>query len=67
MPHLNVLELQEVMEREGLSPSGFAKKLGISRAHMLRILKGERRPGADFIEALLQAYPERKFEDFFSA
>lgn len=65
MTNPNVAALRRIMEQEGLSPSGFARKLGISRAHMSRIMKGQRRPGAEFIVALLRAYPDKKFEDFF--
>jgi len=42
-----------------------AHGLGLAQSTISRTLKGDQRPGADFIGALLVAFPQANFEDLF--
>ncbi len=45
-----------------LSQTAFAEALGISQAHLSRIISGKRGPGRGVIAALLRLFPERHDE-----
>ena len=49
--------LQQFLQAENLSPSRFADQIGIQRSGMSHILSGRNKPGFDFIEKMLLAYP----------
>ena len=42
-----------------------ARGLGLVQSTISRTLKGDQRPGADFIAALIVAFPQASFEDLF--
>jgi transcriptional regulator with XRE-family HTH domain len=46
----------EVMEKAGLSQQEFAASLGLSKAHVSNIIKGNRRPSRDVLEKLASRY-----------
>ena len=49
--------LQQFLSAENISQSQFAETLGVARANISHILSGRNKPGFDFIEKLLRAYP----------
>ncbi len=54
--------LQQFLQAENMSPSRFADQLGIQRSGMSHILSGRNKPGFDFIEKMLLAYPSLNAE-----
>ena len=54
--------LQQFLQAENLSPSRFADQIGIQRSGMSHILSGRNKPGFDFIEKMLLAYPSLNAE-----
>lgn len=65
MIYINKEKLQKLLEDEGITPSKFAKKIGISRTQIWRILESKSNPGAEFISKFKQAYPRETFEEYF--
>lgn len=51
------MRLKNWMKSEGLKPSEFADIIGVNRATISHILSGRNKPSIDFLEKLLQAYP----------
>ena len=49
--------LKKWMESEGLKPSVFADIIGVNRATISHILSDRNKPSIDFLEKLLNAYP----------
>ena len=49
--------LKSWMEKEGLKSSAFADIIGVNRATISHILSGRNKPSIDFLEKLLNAYP----------
>ena len=49
--------LKKWMELEGLKPSELASNIGVNRATISHILSNRNKPSLDFIEKLLQTYP----------
>lgn len=49
--------LKNWIESEGLKPSLFADIIGVNRATISHILSGRNKPSIDFLEKLLNAYP----------
>jgi len=47
------------------TPNARAERLGFSRTTVARIEKGETKPGYEFIAAVLDAFPDVRFEDVF--
>jgi DNA-binding XRE family transcriptional regulator len=47
------------------TPGARAERLGISRWNVARIEKGQTKPGYEFIAAVLDAFPDVRFEDVF--
>ena len=50
--------LKNWMESEDLKPSSFADKIGVNRATISHILSGRNKPSIDFLQKLLNNYPE---------
>ena len=50
--------LKSWMEKEGLKSSAFADIIGVNRATISHILSGRNKPSIDFLEKLLNAYPD---------
>ena len=49
--------LQQFLTAENISQSQFAESIGVARANVSHILSGRNKPGFDFIEKMLLAYP----------
>ena len=49
--------LQQIMEREGLSPSRFAASIGIKRSAMSHYMTGRNDPGVDVLRKIYDKYP----------
>jgi transcriptional regulator with XRE-family HTH domain len=47
----------QFIEREGITPSEFADKIGIQRSSLSHVLNGRNNPGFSFIQKILDAYP----------
>jgi transcriptional regulator with XRE-family HTH domain len=52
------VQIQEILNREGLSSSQFADRIGIQRSSVSHVLSGRNKPGFDFIQKILIAFPE---------
>ena len=50
-------QIQEILRREDLSSSQFADKIGVQRSSVSHVLSGRNKPGFDFIQKILQAFP----------
>ena len=64
MLRLNREALEALTRAEGLSHAALARRLGISRSYLFRLLRGERRPGIKFLYGLRTAFPQYS-PDFF--
>ncbi len=51
-------QIQEILIKEGLSSSQFADRIGIQRSSVSHVLSGRNKPGFDFIQKILTAFPE---------
>ena len=49
--------LKNWMDNEGLKSSALADSIGVNRATISHILSGRNKPSIDFLEKLLNAYP----------
>ncbi len=49
--------LKNWMESKGLKSSEFADNIGVNRATISHILSGRNKPSIDFLQKLLNAYP----------
>ncbi|HOG25225.1 MAG TPA: helix-turn-helix transcriptional regulator [Bacteroidales bacterium] len=49
--------LQQFLTAENISPSRLADQIGVQRSGLSHILAGRNKPGFDFIEKMLIAYP----------
>ncbi len=50
--------IQQVIEYKEVSPGDLAEILDVQRSNISHILNGRNKPGAAFIEKLLQAFPD---------
>ncbi len=46
------------MDYKGISPSELADSIGVQRSNVTHVLKGRNKPSFQFIEKMLQIYPE---------
>lgn len=60
---INQDEFSKLIDKYG--PIALAKKMGISRTQLWRVLKGHCGPGEDFITAFKRAFPNQEFDKFF--
>jgi len=51
-------QIQEILTKEGLSSSQFADRIGVQRSSISHVLSGRNKPGFDFIQKILSAFPE---------
>lgn len=49
--------LQELMDKEGISPARFAELVGVQRSSVSHILSGRNNPSLEFIQKILSAFP----------
>jgi transcriptional regulator with XRE-family HTH domain len=50
--------IQQIIDYKGISPGDLAELLEVQRSNISHILNGRNKPGAVFIEKLLQAFPD---------
>jgi transcriptional regulator with XRE-family HTH domain len=50
--------IRKFMEYKGISPSELADTIGVQRSNVTHVLKARNKPSFQFIEKLLQIYPE---------
>jgi len=50
-------QIQEILTKERLSSSQFADRIGIQRSSVSHVLSGRNKPGFDFIQKILIAFP----------
>ncbi len=50
--------IRKFMEYKGISPSEFADSIGVQRSNVTHVLKNRNKPSFQFIEKMLQIYPE---------
>lgn len=50
-------QIQEILRREDLTSSQFADKIGVQRSSVSHVLSGRNKPGFDFIQKILHAFP----------
>ena len=50
-------QIQEILQKEELSSSQFADKIGVQRSSVSHVLSGRNKPGFDFINKILDAFP----------
>jgi transcriptional regulator with XRE-family HTH domain len=50
--------IRKFIEFKGISPSELADEIGVQRSNVTHVLKARNKPSFQFIEKLLQAYPE---------
>ena len=50
-------QLEEILRKEELSSSQFADKIGVQRSSVSHVLSGRNKPGFDFINKILKAFP----------
>lgn|SRR5690606_24669927 len=50
--------IQQLIDYKGISPGDLAERLDVQRSNISHILNGRNKPGALFIEKLLQAFPD---------
>jgi transcriptional regulator with XRE-family HTH domain len=57
--------LRAALQESGMNQAELARKMGVSRAALCRILRGHRSPNSRFIAALKQGFPNLPLEYFF--
>jgi transcriptional regulator with XRE-family HTH domain len=50
--------IKKFMEYKGISPSELADSIGVQRSNVTHVLKSRNKPSFQFIEKMLQVYPE---------
>lgn len=50
--------IKKFMEYKGISPSELADSIGVQRSNVTHVLKNRNKPSFQFIEKMLQVYPE---------
>jgi transcriptional regulator with XRE-family HTH domain len=50
--------IRKFMEYKGITPSELADTIGVQRSNVTHVLKGRNKPSFQFIEKMLQIYPE---------
>jgi transcriptional regulator with XRE-family HTH domain len=48
----------QIIEKEGISASEFADKIGVQRSNVSHVLNGRNNPGFSFIQKIIEAFPD---------
>ncbi|MGI6631695.1 MAG: helix-turn-helix domain-containing protein [Bacillota bacterium] len=59
--------LRTALRASGMTQAELARKMGVSKASLSRIIRGLRSPNSRFIAALKLGFPELPMEYFFEA
>lgn len=51
-------QIHEILAKERLSSSQFADRIGVQRSSVSHVMSGRNKPGFDFIQKILVAFPE---------
>ena len=51
-------QIKEILVKERISSSQFADRIGVQRSSVSHVLSGRNKPGFDFIQKILVAFPE---------
>lgn len=51
-------QIQEILRRENLTSSQFADRIGVQRSSVSHVISGRNKPGFDFINKILLAFPD---------
>ena len=51
-------KIKEILIKENISSSQLADKIGVQRSSISHVLSGRNKPGFDFIQKILVAFPE---------
>ena len=65
MENPNLKLIKRLFEDSNLNESQFAKKIGVTRSYMNRILKNERNPGLKLIMGISREFPQYPIDQFF--
>lgn len=65
MSELNIGALKFFLAQHGYTEAQFAKKIGVTRSFVNRVLNGDRKPGFKFITGFCQAFPDYPIDAFF--
>lgn len=63
--YFDVYALRKAMHEHQMSEADLARKIGVSRACINRILKNERQPSIKVVSGLKTAFPEKSLDYFF--
>lgn len=66
MVKVNERAFAELMKEQSLTGAKLARRLGVSRACVSRILRGQRQPGSKFLSSFKTAFPQHSLEYFFT-
>ena len=62
---LNVDEFKDLQRKYSYNTSKMARKIGISRTQLWRVLNYQSNPGEQFIAGFKKAFPEENLDKFF--
>ncbi|MCL6612043.1 MAG: helix-turn-helix transcriptional regulator [Peptococcaceae bacterium] len=62
---LDTEKVSDLIDRAYPSLRKAAKDMGISHSYLSKVLTGKREPGKKFIDGILAAFKEIKFEEIF--
>jgi transcriptional regulator with XRE-family HTH domain len=50
--------INQILKDQGITPSVFADRIGVQRSNVSHVLSGRSKPGLDFLEKILNHFPE---------
>jgi transcriptional regulator with XRE-family HTH domain len=50
--------IQQILQQHHITPSIFADKIGVQRSNVSHVLSGRSKPGLDFLEKILNTFPD---------
>lgn len=62
---LKIEYLRQLQEERGISDAKLASMASLNPSQIWRVKEGRCKPGPDFIAGLLNAFPDKTFDDLF--
>lgn len=62
---VNADNFSELMNKHSINMIDLAKKIGVSRAQLWRVLNDKSNPGEQFIAGFKASFPKENFDKFF--
>jgi len=62
---LNIEYIKQLQDEKGWSNAQLAMKMGVSKAHVGRILNGKRDAGTKVISGIIRAFPNESLDKLF--